>query len=70
MVRRTNKIGSKALDLFILIASLASILISIVGFIYIFFIMRVIHIKPYILLIFVFFQGVTGFRIWRSENVD
>lgn len=70
MVRRTTKIGSKAFDIFILIASLASILISIVGFIYIFFFMHVIHFKPYILLILVFVQGLTGFRIWRSENVD
>jgi VIT1/CCC1 family predicted Fe2+/Mn2+ transporter len=70
MVRRTYKIGSKLLDIVVLISSMASIIASLLGFIYIFFILDVEQVKPYILLVMIFSLGLSGFRVWRSENID
>jgi len=68
--RRSLKIGSKLFDYFILITSVLTIIISIFGFLFLYFYFKIIILKPYILDLIILILGILGIKAWRLENVD
>ncbi|MHA1340275.1 MAG: hypothetical protein ACTSRZ_08425 [Promethearchaeota archaeon] len=70
MVRRSIKIGSKLFDYFILIISIVTIVVSLLGFLFLYFYLNISVTKPYILDLIMLVLGIMGIRVWRAENVD